>query len=119
MRDPPTWKGVEAGGVTAATWQWYAEMNAVLQGQHSINPPLVVAANVSATGGGIVASSSSAPDPGSAAQKPCRKRQGTSELVDLLRKQEMRRGKGRQLLRRKRERAEHYHALFEKLVEKL
>ncbi len=34
-----------------------------------------------------MASSSSTPDLGSAAQKPCRKRQSTSELVGLLKKQ--------------------------------
>lgn len=33
-------------------------MDAVLQGQHSISLPLVVASNLSATAGGIVASSS-------------------------------------------------------------
>ncbi|CAM4571320.1 unnamed protein product [Leuciscus chuanchicus] len=87
LRDPPTGKGVEAGGVTAATWQWYNEMDAVLQGQHSINPPLVVAANVSATASDVVASSSSAPLPGSEAQKRPLKRRSSSELIELFREQ--------------------------------
>ncbi|CAM4597359.1 unnamed protein product [Leuciscus chuanchicus] len=72
LRDPPTGKGVEAGGVTAATWQWYNEMDAVLQGQHSINPPPVVAANVSAT-------------VSSEAQKRPMKRRSSSELIELFR----------------------------------
>ena len=48
LRDPPTDKGVEAGSVTADTWQCYSIMYA-LQGQYSINPPLVVAAYLTAT----------------------------------------------------------------------
>ncbi|KAL1279013.1 hypothetical protein QQF64_025686 [Cirrhinus molitorella] len=125
LRDPPTGKGVEAGGVTAATWQWYIEMDAVLQGQHSINPPLVVAANVSATASGVVASSSSAPRPQST-QRPM-KRQSSSELIDLLREQAERdeererqaAAKEEERERAATERAERYLALFEKLVNKM
>lgn len=42
IRDPPTGKGMEADGVSAATWQWYELPDAGLQEQHNINPPLVV-----------------------------------------------------------------------------
>jgi len=28
------------------TWQWYSQMDAALQGQDSISPPLVVSANL-------------------------------------------------------------------------
>lgn len=65
--------------ISVATWQWYAEMDAVLQGLHSISPPLVVAANVSGTASGIVPSSSSAPPPGMR-MRP-RKSRSSSELL--------------------------------------
>ncbi len=61
LRDPLTGKGVEAGGVTVATWQWYIVMDAVLQGQLSISPPLVVASNLTATTSGTVSLLASAP----------------------------------------------------------
>lgn len=103
-------------------------MDAVLQGQHSINPPLVVAAaNVSATASGVVASSSSAPLPGSEAQKRPMKRRSFSELIELFREQAERdeererqaAAKEEERERATTERAERYLALFEKLVDKL
>ncbi|XP_076141063.1 anthrax toxin receptor 1-like [Alosa pseudoharengus] len=63
LRDPPTGKGVEAEEVTAANWQWYTQMDAALQGQHAISPPLVVAANLIPTTGGVVMTPVSPPPP--------------------------------------------------------
>ena len=122
LRDPPSGKGVEAGGVTAATWQWYATMDAALRGQHSINPPLVVAANLTSTAGGVVASSAPARE---RARPAARKRSG--ELLDFLKMQaEKEEERERQALQREEEReraaaarSEKFLSLFEKLVEKI
>ncbi|KAM4534029.1 uncharacterized protein PAE49_022330 [Odontesthes bonariensis] len=87
LRDPPTGKGVEAGGVTAATWPWYGQMDAALQGQHSISPPLVVAANLTPTTGGVVTQPSSAP-PREGANPPApKKARASGQLLNFLREQ--------------------------------
>lgn len=78
-----TGKGVDAGTVTAATWQWYGAMEAILQGQHAINPPLVVA---SATAGGLVntlASTPSTAEEEAGERTRNRKRKRESDLFDF------------------------------------
>ncbi|XP_041652506.1 E3 ubiquitin-protein ligase TRIM39-like [Cheilinus undulatus] len=79
LRDPPTDKGVEAGDVTAATWQWYSDMDPALQGQHSISPPLVVASSLTATTGGSVSTPASTPTP-----EEARARKESMEVLLLL-----------------------------------
>ncbi|CAM4732656.1 unnamed protein product [Leuciscus chuanchicus] len=120
-------KGVEAGGVTAATWQWYSQMDAALQGQHSISPPLVVSANLTATTGGVVTSPSSAP-PKERANPPPRKRARVSEaILDFMKEQAEREEEREQeavarVEARERvasDRAERFFSLFERLVNKL
>ncbi|KAK7886714.1 hypothetical protein WMY93_026335 [Mugilogobius chulae] len=88
LRDPPTGKGVEAGGVTAANWQWYAVLDAALQGQHSISPPLVVASSA-ATAGGVVTPPASVAETAeaseaSADQGPEGSREGRDSLKESL-----------------------------------
>eukprot|EP00064_Thunnus_orientalis_P022784 superscaffoldBa00008001_g23004 len=90
FRDPQTGKEVEAGSVTAATWHWYSLMDAALQGQHSISPPLVVAANLTATTGGTVSTPASAPSAEEArvSQGQRRKRPWESEaLLEFMKEQ--------------------------------
>ncbi|KAK7889259.1 hypothetical protein WMY93_024819 [Mugilogobius chulae] len=124
LRDPPTGKGVEAGGVTAANWQWYAVLDAALQGQHSISPPLVVASSA-ATAGGVVTPPASVAETAEASER--------ESLLEFLKERaEREEERERLLLEREREaqareeereraateRAERYLALFERLVNK-
>lgn len=85
LRDPPTGKGVEAGGVTAATWQWYTAVNAALQGQHSISPPLVVASSLTATTGGSVSTPASTPSEEPRSSQQSRKRHRDSQALQSIR----------------------------------
>jgi len=114
--------------VTAANWQWYSLMDAALQGQHSISPPLVVASNLTSTSGGTVTTLASSPSStcSSVAVSPGweqgRKRPRESELLEFLREESQ---KEREALARQEEReraaeerAERYLALFQKLVER-
>ncbi|KAK7921817.1 hypothetical protein WMY93_008719 [Mugilogobius chulae] len=142
LRDPPTGKGVEAGGVTAANWQWYAVLDAALQGQHSISPPLVVASSA-ATAGGVVTPPASVAETAEASEASAdqgpegsRARKRLSERESLLEflkeRAEREEERERLLLEREREaqareeereraateRAERYLALFERLVNK-
>ena len=98
-----------------------------LQGQHSISPPLVVAANMSATTGGVASSSastSSAEEVGGTRTSRMRPR---DSLLDLLREQgERDEQREREAVARGAEReraasirAERYLALFEKLIDKI
>ena len=128
LRDPPTGKRVEAGGVTAATWQWYSEMDAALQGQHSISPPLVVASSLTATTGGSVSTPASTPAQGPTRDRqPGRKRaREESAMMEFLREQAERdEERERRAMEREEERergaaerAERFLFLFEKLVNK-
>ncbi|KAL7397741.1 hypothetical protein ABVT39_027179, partial [Epinephelus coioides] len=120
-------KGVEAGGVTAATWQWYGQMDSALQGQHSISPPLVVAAYLTTTTGGVATSPSSAPPRERANLTPRKWARGSEELVEFLKEQaEKEEESEQQAVAREEarekaasERAERYLSLFERLVNKL
>ncbi|XP_034552438.1 uncharacterized protein LOC117821960 [Notolabrus celidotus] len=126
LRDPPTGKGVEAGSVTAATWQWYGAMDAALQGQHSVNPPLVVASNLTATTGGTVSTPASAPSAAEASvsQPPRKRTRDREDLLAFMKEQAERdEQREREALAREEERqraaneqAERYLALFEKLL---
>lgn len=116
--------------MTAATWPWYSLMNAVLQGQHAVNPPLVVA---SATPGGVVstpASTSTAEEEAGEdvieERRPGRKRKRESDLMDFLKERAEREDeREREALVREEEReraaadrAERYLSLFERLINK-
>ncbi|XP_036006140.1 uncharacterized protein LOC110368872 isoform X1 [Fundulus heteroclitus] len=87
LRDPPTGQGVEVGGVTAATWQWYELLDAALQGQHNISPPLVVASSSSATGGVVVTTSASTPSPTAERTGRQARKRGSEVLLDFLKEQ--------------------------------
>lgn len=113
--------------MTAATWPWYGLMDAALQGQHSISPPLVVAANLTTSTGGVVAQPSSAP-PREGANPPAPKRaRASGQLMDFLREQaEREEEREEQAVAREEareraaaQRAEHFLSLFEKLVDKI
>ncbi|KAL1268449.1 hypothetical protein QQF64_033812 [Cirrhinus molitorella] len=128
LRDPPTGKGVEAGSVTAATWQWYSAMDAALQGQHSISPPLVVASNLTATTGGSVSTSASTPSASPKSSQNSRKRPRESQaLLDFLKEQAERdEEREKEAIAREEEReraaaarAERYLSLFENLINKI
>ena len=104
-------------------------MDAALQGQHSISPPLVVAANLTATTGGTVSTPASAPSAEEArvSQGQRRKRPRESEaLLEFMKEQaEREEEREREALAREEEReraaterAERYLSLFEKLVNK-
>ena len=81
--------------MTAANWQWYSVMDAALQGQHSISPPLVVASNLTSTSGCTVYDASSpssscssvAVSPG---REQDRKRSRESEVLEFLREESQR-----------------------------
>jgi len=103
--------------------KWYTATDAALNGQHSISPPLMVAANLTATTGGTVSASAS-----SSAGQPQRKRpRGREAFLENLQEQaerdeERAREADRRDVDRKRahtERAERYLSLFEQLVNKL
>ena len=140
LKDPPTGKGVEAGSVTAATWKWYTEMDAALGGQDSVNAPLVVASNLTATSGGVVVRKDPASTPSTSqaeeeeAIRPKRRRESREDVLDFLReqaerdeernKEEVKREEEREKREEERERAashraERYLSLFEKLVDKM
>lgn len=90
---------------------------------HSISPPLVVSANLTATTGGVVTSPSSAP-PKERANPPPRKRARVSEaLLDFMKEQaEREEEREQEAVARERaasDRAERYLTLFERLVNKL
>lgn len=104
-------------------------MDAALQGQHSISPPLVVAANPTANTGGTVGTSASAPTEEEAGvSQPPRKRPRDREgILEFLKEQAERdEEREREQLAREEEReraaagrAERYLSLFEKLVDKM
>ncbi|KAK7878947.1 hypothetical protein WMY93_034208 [Mugilogobius chulae] len=118
-------------------WWWYVVLDAALQGQHSISPPLVEASSA-ATAGGMVTPPASVAEASeaSADQGPegsrGRKRQRESLLEFLKERAEREEERERLLLEREREaqareeereraateRAERYLALFERLVNK-
>ncbi|CAJ1066230.1 uncharacterized protein LOC117821960 [Xyrichtys novacula] len=77
---------MEAGGETTSTWKWYGMMDATLRAQHSISPPLVVAANLTATTGGVVTSPSSAP-PREGAPLPKKRAKIGEELLKFMKEQ--------------------------------
>ncbi|CAL8395330.1 unnamed protein product [Boreogadus saida] len=87
LRDPPAGRGVEAGTATAGTWQWYGAMDAVLQGQHSISPPLVVAANMSASTGGVVSSPASTSSAEEVSGSSTSRKRPRDNLLELLKEQ--------------------------------
>lgn len=111
--------------MTAATWQWYSQMDAALQGQHSISPPLVVAANLTATASGVVTSPSSAP-PKERAYPPAKRARASEALLAFMKEQaEKEEERERQAVEREEareraasERADRYLSLFERLVDK-
>lgn len=103
-------------------------MDAALQGQHSISPPLVVAANPTANTGGTVGTSASAPTEEEAGvSQPPRKRPRDREgILEFLKEQAESDEREREQLAREEEReraaaerAERYLSLFEKLVDKM
>lgn len=47
--------------MTAATWQWYGAMDAVLQGQQCLNLPLLMVTNGTSTADGVVSTLALAP----------------------------------------------------------
>lgn len=93
-------------------------MDAVLQGQHSISPPLVVPANLTSTTGGAVSTPASSPSI-EVSRKSQRKGPGDSQAILQFLKDQAEREEKREraaLAREKeRERAERYMSLFEKL----
>lgn len=52
LRGPATISGLQAGKMTAATWQWYSAMDAAVRGQHS--RPLPMVTNVTPTADEVV-----------------------------------------------------------------
>lgn len=61
LRGPPTISGIQAGKVTAATWQWYGAMDAALQGQQCLSLPLLRVTNGTSTADGVVSTLALAP----------------------------------------------------------
>lgn len=113
--------------MTAATWQWYEMLDAALQGQHNITPPLVVASSSSATAGGVVVNApASTPEPTNEGRANPRKRPREDDMLAFIKEQaEREEERERAALAREEarekaaeNRANRYLALFEKLIEK-
>lgn len=102
-------------------------MDAALRGQHSITPPLVVAANITPATGGVVSTLASAPSAGEAVEPPKKRPRGSEGILKFLQDQaerEEEREKEAVAREETRERAataraERYLSLFEKMVDKL
>ncbi len=92
-------------------------MDAALQGQRTISPPLVVAASLTATAGCVVTTPASAPsaEEGRARQPPKKRPRDSQAILDFLREQAEREEERE---RAASARAERYLSLFEKLVDK-
>ncbi|KAK7884662.1 hypothetical protein WMY93_027785 [Mugilogobius chulae] len=121
FRDPPTGKGAE-GFLTAATWPWYDSMHSILHEQHAITPPVIVAANASASTGGVITDTA----PGPSHRGGSRKRPAVRDLLDFLKEDSKRQEIASREAREREEereraaadRSERFLALFEKLVNK-